>query len=113
MLRPGDKLLVSTPNVAHPHSRLKMLLRGAPYLFGPRHYYQPGHISILPHWMLTEHVRLAGFDQIVVTRGGDTEYHGLRQLVHRIETALLAAIGLRARADQGEGICVFVTAVAV
>ena len=113
MLRPGDKLLVSTPNVAHPHSRLKMLLRGAPYLFGPRHYYQPGHISILPHWMLTEHVRLAGFDQIVVTRGGDTDYHGLRQLVHRVETALLRAVGLRSRADRGEGICVFVTAVAV
>ena len=62
VLRPGDRLLVSTPNITHPHSRLKMFLRGAPYIFGPRHYYQPGHITILPDWMLTEHVRLAGFD---------------------------------------------------
>lgn len=112
LLRPGDQLLVSTPNITHPHSRLKMFLRGAPYIFGPKHYYQPGHISILPDWMLTEHVRLAGFDRIRVTTGGDTEYHGVRRLVHRIETALLRAIGLRHRADHGEGICVFVTAVA-
>jgi hypothetical protein len=113
LLRPGDRLLVSTPNIAHPHSRLKMFLVGAPYLFGPTHYYQPGHISMLPDWMLTEHVRLAGFDRIEVTMGGDTEYHGLRRLAHRIEIALLRAIGLRQSAHSGEGICTFVTAVAV
>jgi SAM-dependent methyltransferase len=113
LLRPGEQLLVSTPNITHPHSRLKMFLLGAPYIFGPKHYYQPGHITILPDWMLTEHVRLAGFDRIEVTTGGDTEYHGIRRLIHRIEIALLRAIGLRHRADHGEGICVFVTAVAV
>lgn len=113
LLRPGDKLLVSTPNIAHPHSRLKMFLRGAPYLFGPKHYYQPGHISMLPDWMLTEHVRLSGFDDIEVTLAGDTEYHGLRQLAHRIEIALLRAVGLRTRAHRGEGICTFLTATAV
>jgi SAM-dependent methyltransferase len=112
VLRPGDHLLVSTPNITHPHSRLKMFLRGAPYIFGPKHYYAPGHITILPDWMLTEHVRSAGFDRIQVTTGGDTEYHGVRRLVHRVEIALLRAIGLRHRGDHGEGICVFVTAVA-
>ena len=113
MLRPGDRLLVSTPNIAHPHSRLKMFLRGAPYFFGPTHYYQPGHISMLPDWMLTEHVRLAGFDRIEVTMAGDTEYHGLRRLAHRIEIALLRAIGCGSGPDSGEGVCTFVTAVAV
>jgi 2-polyprenyl-3-methyl-5-hydroxy-6-metoxy-1,4-benzoquinol methylase len=113
VLRPGDRLLVSTPNITHPHSRLKMFLRGAPYIFGPKHYYQPGHITILPDWMLTEHVRLAGFDDIRVTSAGSTEYSGARQLVHRAETLLLRAIGLRHRAQDGEGICTFVTAVAV
>jgi len=112
LLRVGDKLLVSTPNITHPHSRLKMFLRGAPYIFGPAHYHQPGHISILPDWMLTEHVRLAGFDHIQVTTGGDTGYRGIRRVVHRIETAVLSVIGLRHRAEAGEGICVFVTAVA-
>ena len=113
VLRPGDRLLVSTPNITHPHSRLKMFLRGAPYIFGPRHYYQPGHITILPDWMLTEHVRQAGFDDIRVRTAGGTEYTGLRQLAHRVEIALLWLLGLRHRADAGEGICVFVTAVAV
>lgn len=112
LLRPGDRLLVSTPNIGHPHSRLKMLLRGAPYLFGPKHYYQPGHISMLPAWMLVEHVRLAGFDDIAVTSAGSTDYHGLRQVVHRIETALLWGIGLRPRASRGEGICTFLIATA-
>jgi cyclopropane fatty-acyl-phospholipid synthase-like methyltransferase len=112
VLRPGDRLLVSTPNITHPHSRLKMFLLGAPYIFGPSHYYQPGHISILPDWMLTEHVRLAGFEDIEVTTAGDTDYHGLRRLAHRIETALLAVIGLRHKGDRGEGICTFVTATA-
>ena len=112
LLRDGDRLLVSTPNIAHPHSRLKMFLRGAPYLFGPKHYYQPGHISMLPDWMLTEHVRQAGFDRIEVRRGGDMEYSGVRLLAHRVELAVLRVLGLRSRADVGEGVCVFVTAVA-
>jgi len=112
LLRVGDQLLVSTPNITHPHSRLKMFLLGSPYIFGPSHYYEPGHISILPDWMLTEHVRLAGFDQIEVTTGGDTEYHGLRRLAHRVEIGLLRLLGLRHRATSGEGICTFVRAVA-
>jgi hypothetical protein len=62
--------------------------------------------------MLTEHVRLAGFDQIEVTTAGDMDYRGLRRLVHRVELTLLGAIGLRLRAQRGEGVCSFVTAVA-
>jgi SAM-dependent methyltransferase len=112
IMRPGDRLLVSTPNIGHPHSRLKMLLRGAPVFFGPKHYYEPGHISILPRWMLVEHVRLAGFDRIEVTTAGSMDYSGLRQVVHRVETTLLRLVGLRERAAEGEGICTFVTAVA-
>ena len=113
MLRPGDRLLVSTPNVTHPHSLLKTALRGAPVFFGPKHYYQPGHITMLPDWMLTEHVRLAGFDQIEVRTGGDTFYRGVVKLAYRVEIALLRLIGVRQRADSGQGICTFLTAVAV
>ena len=113
LLRPGDRLIVSTPNITHPHSRLKMFLKGAPYIFGPDHYYQPGHITILPEWMLTEHVRLAGFDRIEITRAGSTSYQGLRRAAHRVETVALSMIGLRAHADAGEGVCTFVSAEAV
>jgi hypothetical protein len=67
---------------------------------------------MLPDWMLTEHVRQAGFDRIEVRRGGAMEYSGVRRLVHRAELAVLRVLGLRQRADDGEGICVFVTAVA-
>nr|WP_239522427.1 class I SAM-dependent methyltransferase [Geodermatophilus sabuli] len=112
LLRAGDGLLVSTPNITHPHSRLKMLLRGAPYIFGPGHYHQPGHITILPDWMLTEHVRLAGFDRIRVTNGGDTFYRGALRVAYRVEIAVLALVGVRQRAHSGDGICTFVTATA-
>jgi len=113
LLRPGDRLVVSTPNVTHPHSRLKMLLRGSPVFFGPAKYYEPGHITILPDWMLTEHVRLAGFDQISVTRAGSMDYTGPRLWIHRVEMALLGLLGLRSKATAGDGVCTFVTAVAV
>jgi SAM-dependent methyltransferase len=112
LLRVGDTLLVSTPNITHPHSRLKMFLLGSPYIFGPDHYYEPGHISILPDWMLTEHIRLAGFDRIEVTTAGDTFYSGLMRLAYRLEIALLKLVGVRQRAHRGDGICTFVTAVA-
>jgi hypothetical protein len=62
--------------------------------------------------MLTEHVRLSGFDSIEVPLAGDTDYHGVRLLAHRIETALLWVLGLRPRAHRGEGICTFLVATA-
>jgi hypothetical protein len=62
--------------------------------------------------MLTEHVRLAGFDGNRVTTAGDTDSRGLRRLAHRVETALLTVIGLRHKADRGEGTGNFVTATA-
>jgi SAM-dependent methyltransferase len=112
LLRKGDRLLVSTPNVSHPHSRLKNFLVGSPYIFGPEFYHSPGHITILPDWMLTEHIRLAGFDRIEVTSAGDTFYSGLTRIAYRVEMAVLRLFGLRARATRGDGICTFVTAVA-
>ncbi|MDP9394988.1 MAG: hypothetical protein M3Q27_12435 [Actinomycetota bacterium] len=47
----------------------------------------------LPDLMLTEHIRLAGFDSIE-------------------ETVSLKVVGVRQRADYGGKTCVFVTAVA-
>ncbi|MGY1737571.1 class I SAM-dependent methyltransferase [Geodermatophilus sp. SYSU D00684] len=113
LLRPGGRLLVSTPNVTHPHSRLLTLLRGAPYIFGPSHYHSPGHITLLPDWILTEHVRLAGFDRIEVTTAGDTLYTGPMRLAYRVEMAVLRLLGIRQRATSGDGVCTFVTATAV
>jgi SAM-dependent methyltransferase len=113
LLRPGGRLLVSTPNVTHPHSRLLTLLRGAPYVFGPQFYSSPGHITLLPDWMLTEHVRLAGFDGIEVTTAGDTFYRGPMRAAYRVEMAALWLLGIRQRATSGDGVCTFVTATAV
>ena len=48
LLRAGDRVLVSTPNITHPHSRLKMFLRGSPVFFGPNFYYDPGTCRCSP-----------------------------------------------------------------
>ncbi|WP_235910114.1 hypothetical protein [Goekera deserti] len=62
--------------------------------------------------MLTEHVRRAGFGDVRARTAGDTDHHGARQPAHRLQMAALRLIGQRHRADEGEGICVFVTATA-
>jgi len=52
LLRPGGLLVVSTPNVTHPRSRIKFLLRGAPAYFGRQEFWMSGHRTILPDWLL-------------------------------------------------------------
>ena len=109
----GDRLLITTPNILHPHSRLKMLLRGTPLEFDPHLYYHTGHITPLPAWLLTEHLRTAGFAVDLVERAGTIPYRtGRRRLVHRIEMAILRAAGVREDVTAGDGVCLFVVAVA-
>ena len=42
LLKPGGVLIVSTPNVGHPRSRLKFFLTGAPSYFGRTEYFSSG-----------------------------------------------------------------------
>ena len=110
-LRSGQLVLLSTPHVAHPHSRLKFFLRGEPFIFGPEHYYGTGHISILPDWLLTEHLRYVGYEVCGVWHAGELDKSPcLRRVAHACERWLLSAIGLRMKAAQGDGVSTFVLA---
>jgi SAM-dependent methyltransferase len=89
LLRPGGILIVSTPNVSHPRSRLKFLLRGAPSYFGRTEYYGSGHTTMLPDWMLELHLKETGFEHVAVEYAGLMGLTGKQQMAYRaIEPAL-------------------------
>jgi len=110
----GGFLLLSTPNVDHPHSRLRMLLTGEPMLFGRDLYYSTGHITPLPEWLLVEHLKASGFAVSVVESAGDIGFGSkLRRAAHQVEMAFLRIVGARNHATRGDGLCLFVVASAV
>lgn len=53
-------LVVSTPNPLDTFSCISMFTRGVFNWFSPAHYLGGGHISILPHWMISEHLKFLG-----------------------------------------------------
>jgi len=85
LLRPNGLLIVSTPNVTHPWSRLRFLVKGAPIYFDRLMYEQTGHRCILPDWLLELHVRAAGFENIRTSYAGSL---GLTPLSRAAELAV-------------------------
>lgn len=83
ILQPGGMILVTTPNVLHPYSRLKYLAKGRLLLFDDAAYWSTGHITPLPEWLLREHLRAAGFIDIKHGYGGTFYAHGLRKYIFR------------------------------
>ncbi len=92
VLKPGGALIVSTPNVGHPRSRLKFLLRGAPSYFGRTEYYGSGHTTLLPDWMLELHVKEAGFEDVAVEYAGQMGLAGKQQLAYRAIEPVLSML---------------------
>ncbi len=52
LLKPGGKILVSTPNVLDSDSRFNYLRKGKLYHFSEESYFATGHMTILPKWLL-------------------------------------------------------------
>lgn len=84
ILKPGGLLVVSTPNVGHPRSRLKFFLSGQPSYFGRTEYHSSGHRCILPDWLLELHLKEAGFDQLTTTYAGSLGLSGRQQLAWKL-----------------------------
>jgi len=64
VLEPAGVFLATTPNVTHPYSRLKLLANGTFFWFSPELYWDSGHTTPLPEWLLRAHVAHAGFQDI-------------------------------------------------
>jgi 2-polyprenyl-3-methyl-5-hydroxy-6-metoxy-1,4-benzoquinol methylase len=56
----GTWLVISTPNPLDTFSCIAMFTRGIFNWFSPQHYRGGGHISILPHWLIGEHLEYLG-----------------------------------------------------
>ncbi|MFC1578169.1 class I SAM-dependent methyltransferase [Thermodesulfobacteriota bacterium] len=56
ILKKGGYLLITTPNVLGSESLIQWLKNGHWLYFSPEWYHATGHISILPAWLLDEHV---------------------------------------------------------
>lgn len=83
VLRPDGLLVASTPNVGHPRSRIKFLLRGAPAFFGPEEYLATGHRTMLPDWLLRRHLEAAGFEDVRLSYAGAYGLSGASRLGYR------------------------------
>lgn len=53
-------LIISTPNPLETFSVISMFTRGIFNWFSPAHYLGGGHISILPYWLIDEHLKYLG-----------------------------------------------------
>jgi cyclopropane fatty-acyl-phospholipid synthase-like methyltransferase len=56
----GTWLIISMPNPLDTFSCIAMFTRGIFSWASPAHYEGGGHISILPHWLIAEHLRYLG-----------------------------------------------------
>jgi SAM-dependent methyltransferase len=110
VLRPSGVLVASTPNLGHPRSRLKFLLRGAPSYFGRAEYVETGHRTPLPDWLLRRHLEATGFTDIEISYGGSYGLTGIQRLGYRALVPLLAAIGAMPRPRDGDGMATFALA---
>lgn len=94
---PGGWLLVSTPNVLHPYSRLKFLTKGTWFLFDEDDYWTTGHSTPLPRWLLQAHLKEAGAVETLHGYRGGFEMTGGRRAV----TGVCSWIARREKAPLG------------
>lgn len=111
LLTPGGTLLLSTPNVSHPHSRIKFLRKTNVMAFDPDAYYYNGHITVLPQWLLVEHLKHSGFKVQTIEYAGVMEFRTRRRrLIHQVEMTVLRWLGIHQPITADDGLCVFIAA---
>jgi SAM-dependent methyltransferase len=109
VIRPGGALVLSTPNILHPYSRLKFLLKGTYWLFDEEAYWTTGHTTPLPAWLLREHLAHTGYVRVEHGFAGDLELTPAKAIFARA-TRPLAARPAGALGLQGDGSTLFVVA---
>lgn len=101
VLEPGGVLIVSSPHLGHPRSRIKFLLRGAPSYFGREEYHGIGHRTLLPDWLLVRHLEASGFGEIELSYAGQLGLGGLQRTAYVLLRPLLGPALPSPRVDDG------------
>lgn len=98
-LKPGGSVLITTPNISHPYSRLKFLINGRFLLFDEDAYWASGHQMPLSPWMLEQHLRRVGFDSLEYGFAGVLDFTGFRRFVAALTSGIAryreATLGVR------------------
>jgi SAM-dependent methyltransferase len=110
LLKPGGALIVSTPNVGHPRSRLKFLLTGAPSYFGRTEYFSSGHRTVIPDWLLKLHIAEAGFEDVRLSYGGSLGLKGAQKLAYSAMAPAFSLLGMLPRPRVSDGCVTFAVA---
>ncbi len=103
VLKPGGKLVLTTPNVLNITSRLLFLLTGRFYLFLPEDKYVIGHITPVPLWLLETMLEdLFTIEKVTFNRGWFpiTTKFGLRLPFKNLLTGQILIV--KARRSQGK-----------
>lgn len=66
VLRPGGRLILSTPNLQNLRSRIKFMLRGTLFWFDHREITGVGHVNVVPCFLLKHILEKSGFTMISV-----------------------------------------------
>lgn len=110
LLRPGGILLLTTPNILHPYSRLKFLARGRLYLFDEEFYWDSGHQAIVPLWLLQQHLERLHASSVEVGYIGRFDFTGLRRVVGSLASKLQRARGSLPSSGDGASLVVIARA---
>jgi hypothetical protein len=103
-------IVVSTPNLAHPRSRVKFLFRGAPAYFGPAEFFDSGHRTLLPHWMLGLMLDEASFEGVSISFAGSMGLAGTARFAFALASPMLGLMGMRQSPSTDDGCITFATA---
>jgi SAM-dependent methyltransferase len=110
VVRPGGLILVSTPNLAHPRSRVKFLLRGSPAYFGPAEFFDSGHRTLLPPWLLELMLKETGFEDVSVSFAGSMGLRGRSRFAYALASPVFSALGMQPKPRSDDGCITFVAA---
>ncbi|MCC6619408.1 MAG: methyltransferase domain-containing protein [Chloroflexi bacterium] len=110
LLEPNGTLIASTPNLGHPRSRIKYLVRGVPSYFGSREYHDSGHRTLMPDWLMREHLLSAGFRDLQFSYAGRFDLRGPGRWPYALLRTALGLLGLMPKPRVDDGACTFVIA---
>ena len=83
--RPGGIILLTTPNVVDIRSLGNFLLCGYLSNFSRRFYWESGHSTLLPFWLMEEHLRKVGITQFERMGLNPVRLQGIRNILHVVQ----------------------------